>query len=50
MSGDSCTGEGRGGGRREMGEKKRESIQAGYGATEWGTLTNLVNYAAEAIK
>ena len=30
--------------------KKRESMQVAYGATEWGTLTNFANYAAEAIK
>lgn len=38
------------GGSREEWRKKRERVQDAYGATEWGTLTNFANYAAEAIK
>lgn len=37
-------------GAERNGRKKRERVQAAYGATEWGTLTNFANYAAEAIK
>ena len=36
-------------GQRGMGGRK-ESIQAGYAATERGALTNSANYTAEAIK
>lgn len=43
-------GWGRGWGQERNGRKNRESIKAGCGATEWGALTNLVNYAAETIK